>query len=204
MAWNVSGQMSEACSCEVMCPCWFGVKELMVMDQGWCDSTFLFQVNQGASDGVDLSGRIVVVATDFPGPTLFDGNGTARLYVDASATADQKRELEGIFSGAKGGPMEVLAGLVTKVLPTQSVAITVQENGDDISATVGSYGVIKSQPMKDEAGQPTVIQNAMLVQHLQLSNPQVAPSGHRWTDPDLPRAFDSKSGARATFNWSGE
>ena len=202
MAWNVSGRLSEACSCNVACPCWFGVKELMVMDQGWCDTTFLFEVSQGNSDGVNLSGRTVVVAADFPGPTILDGNGTARLYIDAGANADQKRELEGIFSGAKGGPMEILAGLMTTLLPTQSVTIDVQEDGDNISATVGSYGVIKSQPMKDEAGQPTVVQNAMLFQHLQLSDPQVAPSGHRWTDPDLPRVFDSISGARATFSWS--
>jgi len=132
MAWNVSGRLSEACSCNVACPCWFGVKELMVMDQGWCATTFLFEVGQGNSDGVNLSGRTVVVAADFPGPTILDGNGTARLYIDAGANADQKSELEGIFSGAKGGPMAILAGLMTTLLPTQSVTIDVQEDGDNI------------------------------------------------------------------------
>ena len=92
MAWNVSGELVEACSCNVMCPCWFGVKELMVMDQGWCDGTLLFRVNQGSSEGVDLSGRNVVVALDMPGPTMFDGNGTAWLYIDDEASADQQRE----------------------------------------------------------------------------------------------------------------
>ena len=203
MAWNVSGQLAEGCSCNVMCPCWFGVKELMVMDQGWCDSTLLFLVSQGSSDGVDLSGRSVVVAVDLPGPTMLDGNGTARLYIDDGANADQQRELEAVFSGAKGGPMEILAGLLTKMLPTQTASITVQDDGGDLTVTVGNFGVIKSQPLNDEAGRPTVIQNAMFAQHLQLSDPQVAPSGHRWTDPDLPRAFDAKSGARATFAWSG-
>ena len=57
--------------------------------------------------------------------------------------------------------------------------------------------------MKDEAGNPTVIQNAMLFQHLQFGDPQIAPSGFRWTDPDLPRAFDTVSGSRTTFAWSG-
>ena len=203
MAWNVSGQLSGACSCNVMCPCWFGVKELMVMDQGWCDSTLLFQVNQGSSDGVDLSGRTVVVGADFPGPTLLDGNGTVRLYIDDGASADQHRELEGIFSGAKGSPMEILAGLATTLLPTLTARIEVQDDGGNLTVTVGNFGVIKSQPLNDEAGRPTVIQNAMFAQHLQLGDPQVAPSGHRWTDPELPRPFDTKSGARATFAWSG-
>ena len=203
MAWNVSGQLVEACSCNVMCPCWFGVKELTIMDQGWCDNTFLFRVRQGSSDGVSLSGRTVVVAGDFPGPTILDGNGTVRLYIDDRASASQRRELEGIFSGAKGGPMEILAGLMSKVLPTQTARIAVQEDGGNISATVGNFGVIKSQPMKDAAGQPTSIQNAMLAQGLQLGDIQVAPSGHRWSDPAMPRAFDTKSGAVASFNWSG-
>ena len=202
MAWNASGQLSEGCSCNVICPCWFGVKELMVMDQGWCDSTFLFQVNQGNSDGVDLAGRTVVVCADFPGPTLFDGNATVRLYIDDGASADQHRELEGIFSGAKGGPMEILAGLATKLLPTQIAKFDIQAENGNITASVGSYGVIKSNPMNDEAGRPVVIQNAGFAQLLQLGDPQVAPSGHRWTDPDLPRAFDTVSGARTTFAWS--
>jgi len=60
-----------------------------VLDQGWCDGTLLFRVNQGSSEGVDLSGRNVVVALDMPGPTMFDGNGTARLYIDDEASADQ-------------------------------------------------------------------------------------------------------------------
>ena len=99
--------------------------------------------------------------------------------------------------------MEILAGLLTKLLPTQTARIQIQDDGGNITATVGNFGVIKSQPLNDESGQPTVIQNAMFAQHLQLSDPQLAPFGHRWTDPEMPRAYDTKSGARATFNWSG-
>ena len=75
--------------------------------------------------------------------------------------------------------------------------------GGDLTATVGNLGVIKSQPMKDEAGRPTSIQNAMLAEGFQLGYIQVAPSGHRWSDPDMPRAFDTTSGALANFDWSG-
>lgn len=40
-----------------------------------------------------LAGRTVALALDFPGPTLFDGNGTARIYIDDGASKDQVREL---------------------------------------------------------------------------------------------------------------
>ena len=109
MAWNLKGQMIESCSCNMFCPCWFGVQELMIMDQGWCASVIGFRIREGRSDGVALDGRKVVFTPDFPGPTLFDGNATARVFVDEGADEAQQRELEAIFQGRKGGPMENLA-----------------------------------------------------------------------------------------------
>jgi hypothetical protein len=119
MAWRLNGQLVETCSCNVMCPCWFGIKDLQIMDQGWCDSALLFRIGEGDSDGVDLGGRMVVMAMDFPGPTMLDGNATARILIDDAANPEQMRELEGIFSGAKGGSMERYATLVTNRLPPQ-------------------------------------------------------------------------------------
>ena len=34
MSWSISGEFVESCSCNMLCPCWYGVKELMVMDEG--------------------------------------------------------------------------------------------------------------------------------------------------------------------------
>jgi len=200
MPWNLSGQMVETCSCNVMCPCWFGVKELQIMDQGWCDSALLFRIGEGESDGVDLGGRVVVMAMDFPGPTMVDGNATARIFVDDAATPEQMRELEGIFSGAKGGSMERYASLVTNRLPSARVAIQVQEDGDSLTATVGDFGQIRAEPLKTEAGKPVMLQNAG---PLRITEVQVAPSSSQWTDPAMPRRFNTKSGGVGNFAWSG-
>src|ERR1700751_182123 len=104
MAWNLTAEFTETCSCNMLCPCWYSVKELMVMDKGWCASAWLLRVQQGSANGVDLSGRPLAVALDWPGPTLYDGNGTARLYIADDASGDQCREVEGIFQGKKRGP----------------------------------------------------------------------------------------------------
>ena len=136
MAWNMTAQMIETCSCNMLCPCWYGVKELMVMDQGWCASAILFRVWQGSADGVKLDGCTLVLSYDFSGPTLFDGNATARLYLDEATTVDQRRELEAIFQGTKGGPIAVLGGLVAKWLPTQTTPIALHEEGETLTATV--------------------------------------------------------------------
>jgi hypothetical protein len=204
MAWNLTAEFTETCSCNMLCPCWYGVQELMVMDQGWCASAWLLRVQQGSADGVDLSGRTVAIALDFPGPTLYDGNGTARLYIDDAASADHCRELEAIFQGTKGGPMEILAGLVTKWLPTQVAKIDFQEKGGTLTATVDGFGQMKSQRLTNEAGQPTTMQNTGFTTALQFDNQaaQLAPSsGTHWSDPDMPRQFETKSGAVAKFTW---
>jgi hypothetical protein len=204
MAWNITAEFIETCSCNMLCPCWYGVRELMVMDQVWCASTWVLRVRRGDSDSVNLGGRTLVIALDFPGPTLYDGNGTARLYIDAGASADQRRELEAIFQGAKGGPMAIVAGLVTRWLPTQTAPINIQEQDGTLTATVAGFGQVHSQRLTNEAGQPTTMQNTGFTTALQFDNQaaQLAPShGTRWSDPDMPRPFETKSGAVATLTW---
>lgn len=204
MAWNITAQMIESCSCNMLCPCWFGVKELMIMDQGWCASAFLFRVREGSSDGIIFGARTVVVTAHWPGPTLYDGNGTARVYLDEKTNADQRRELEAIFQGKKGGPMEIIGSLVAKWLPTQTTRIEVREEGGTLTATVGSFGHVKSQRLKDEAGRPVTMKNAGFASALQFDDltMELAPSDSRWSDPDMPLQFVTKSGAVSALKWS--
>src|SRR5260370_15754276 len=158
MAWSLTADFTETCSCNMLCPCWFGVKELMIMDQGYCAGALLFRVRQGSADGVELSGRTVALAADWPGPTLLDGNGTGRLYIDDGANADQRRELEAIMQGKKGGPMEILGGLVSKWLPTQSTKIDLQEQDGRLTVTVAGGGESRAQRQTNAAWQPPATQ----------------------------------------------
>src|SRR5262249_17268057 len=206
MAWNLSGEMIETCSCNMLCPCWYGVKELMVMDQGWCASPILLRIKDGRSDSVNLSGRTVVMALFFPGPTLYDGNATGRLYMEETTTAEQRRELEAILQGKKGGPMGALAGLIPTWLPSRSTPIAVREENGTVRATVGNIGQIQSQRLKNEAGQLMTMQNVGFAVAFQFDKQTatLAPSaGTRWSDPEMPRQWESKSGAVGAFAWSG-
>ncbi len=205
MARNLSGEWRETCSCNVHCPCWLGVKDLMIMDQGYCGSTNLIRIQEGSSDGIDLSGLALVVAVLWPGPTLFDGNGTGRLYIDEAASANQRRELEAIFQGKLGGPMEILASLTPTWLPTEITRIEILEEKGAVSAAVGPFGKIRSQVLKSEAGQPMTIQNVGFATVLQFDNQtgEIAPSeGTQWTDPELPRPWVSRSGTVGRFTWN--
>jgi hypothetical protein len=181
------------------------VEDLMIMDQGWCASPWLIRIEEGASEGVDISGCNVVLATYFPGPTLFDGEGTGRVYLDASTSTEQRCELEAIFTATKGGPLEVIGALVSEWLPTQVTKINVAQEGGTIKADVGDFGTIVSTRMVNEAGDTVTLQNAgfALVWNFKNNTAEMAPSvGTRWHDPDLPLEWKGLSGAVGHFSWN--
>jgi hypothetical protein len=102
--------------------------------------------------------------------------------------------------------MEILAGLVSTWLPTLSTPINIQEQDGTLTAMVPQFGQIQSQRLTNDAGQPTIMQNTGFTTALQFDNQmaQLAPSsGTRWSDTEMPRQFETKSGAIATFRWSG-
>jgi hypothetical protein len=206
MAWSVSGKMVESCTCNMLCPCWFGVKELMTFDKDYCGGTILFRIDKGNSDSTDLKGLDVVLAVDFPGPTLLDGNGTARVLIDERANPNQQKVLEDIFQGRKGGPMAVVAKLASKWLPTQKAKIEVNDDGKNLTATVGKFGQIKSQELRNEGGRPMVLAGAGFASAFQMENDSftLAPSATEWSDLEMPHTqIATKSGVVAKFNWRG-
>jgi hypothetical protein len=202
MPWQLSGQIIESCSCNMMCPCWYTVPELAIQDQGYCASAIAFRIGQGHADGVPLDGRTVVLAIDFP-ELMFNGGGTARVYIGQDASADQRRALEAIFQGSQGGPMSIVGGLVSNWLPTETVPIALQEDGDSITVTVGNFGEVRSQRMRDAGGQGFTLQGGGFVAALGMTVAELSPSSSHWTDAAMPRQFDTKSGARGAITWSG-
>jgi hypothetical protein len=189
----------------MFCPCWFAVKEYMIMDQGWCGGSLTFEIEDGRSDGVDLSGRTVTLLAYWPGPTLFDGKGTARVFIDDKAREEQVRELSAIFQGQKGGGvMEVLASLISTWLPVERTSIRVSRDGDIMMASVGSAGRISSKAIRDEQGNGFTIRGGGFLAAFGMEEAELAPTaGTKWSDPGMPREFETKSGARGTVRMSG-
>ena len=199
MAWKVSGQSLELCSCKMLCPCWLGPE--FEADRGWCAGGFAFDVREGDSDGVDLGGTKAFLMAEWPG-NFFLGGGKARIYVDESASAEQQRELEAIFSGHKGGHLEGLfAAAVASWLPAKPAKIDIQW-GDSPSVTVGEFGKATLAPIKNPMGQPTRVEGAMAQAGFNIDGMELASSkGSRFSDPDM-RAWDGDSGTLHKFNWS--
>jgi hypothetical protein len=203
MAWNLKGQLVESCSCNMFCPCWFGVQDLMIMDQGWCAGLLGVRIREGSSNSVALDGRTGLIAVDFPGPTLFDGNATARVLVDDAADEDQRRELEPILQGSQGGPMENIAPLISTWLPTKTARIEVSDDGDSITISADGIGALRSQLLRDPEGTAFTLRGGGFVAGFGMEEAELAPTSSEWGDPDMPKRFITKSGARGEISWSG-
>ena len=199
MAWQLSGRSMELCNCKMLCPCWLGPEGQP--DQGWCGGAFAFDIQRGSSDSVDLGGTKVALSFVWPG-NFFGGNGTARCYIGDDAKPEQRRELEAIFTGKKGGLLAPLWGaVVSNWLPTEATRIEIGW-GDSPSLSVGNVAQAKLTPLKDQAGRPTRVEGAAAQAAFQLASMDLASSkGSQWSDPKL-REWQGDSGTLHQFNWS--
>ena len=199
MAWQVSGRSMELCSCNAWCPCWLGPDE--PPDQGWCRGFFAYDIEAGNSDGVDLAGCKVVLMAHWPG-NFFEGNGTARLFIGDGASADQQRELEAIYSGNKGGLLEVLFGAVMSTwLPAQAKSINIAW-GDNPTVSVDGIGQVLAVPFGDEAGNQATVSGAAAQGAFQIES-MVLANGREssWSDPDI-GDWRGNSCTLHTFDWA--
>ena len=103
MSWRIRGTYFESCNCDAICPCrridgTAGGRST----HGICTGVLSWLIEDGTAGGTDLSGLPVALAScyddDVPGSPW-----TWMLYVDASASGEQRAALEAIFTGRLGG-----------------------------------------------------------------------------------------------------
>jgi len=199
MAWQLKGKIVEACSCKMSCRCLLGPAE---PDQGWCSALQSVSIEQGISNGVDLSGTRAAIGLQLPGD-FFGGVELARLYLDDAASPDQRRELEAIFKGEKGGVWEGLKDAIGKWLPTQVTSVRI-DTGESPSFSIGGVGATSLTRMKTSDGRQATINNAPVAEAFQIDVVELATAEKsRWKDPDMREWENWGFGAVEAFNWSG-
>ncbi len=154
MAWNLQGTYFETCSCEVVCPC--AASLALGADYDRCRVTLVFNVAQGDVEGTDVSGLTVAAIADTP-KVMTDGNWRLGVFIDAAASDEQAEKLGAVFGGQLGGPMEMLAPLVSENLGVERVAIEVREEGLRHSVKIGDaidFEIEDVVPFGVESGEP--------------------------------------------------
>lgn len=158
MSWKLEGSYFESCSCEVVCPCTASLA--LGADYDRCRVTLVFHVKEGEVEGVDVSGLTVAAVADSP-KVMSEGNWRLGVIIDAAASDEQAEKLGGVFSGALGGPMAALGGLVGENLGVERAPIEFREDGLRHSVRIGEEVDIEIEdvvPFGVESGEPARLQ----------------------------------------------
>lgn len=131
--WQISGQYYETCNCNFVCPCVPG--QLAVEPtQGSCIFAMAYQIEKGSFDGVSLDGLGFILLGLTP-EAMGKGNWSVGVIADERATNEQRDAITAIASGAAGGPIAALSGLVGTFLGVESAPISFDRSGTKWSVT---------------------------------------------------------------------
>jgi hypothetical protein len=154
--YSFTGTLIEACSCNVLCPCWIGEDP----DQGDCRTFLSFRIDEGRIRGVDVSGLTVVIVAYIPG-NILAGNWDAVVVVDERANKEQRQALLEAFGGQLGGPIADWAGLIGTVKGVEYASI-----GHEVVGGVGTLlieGVLEAEmePYRGANGAVTTLRDSV-------------------------------------------
>src|SRR5258707_10250727 len=120
-AWQVNGQYYETCSCDFVCPC-LPAQMAAKPTKGSCTFAMAFQIERGRFGDVALDGLGFIVLGLTP-EAMGKGNWSVGLVADERASAEQRDAITAIASGAAGGPMAALSGVIGKFLGVESAPV---------------------------------------------------------------------------------
>lgn len=202
--WNVAGRYYETCSCDFVCPCVL-TQLNATPSKGSCTFAMGYKIEQGQFGDVPLSGLGFIVIGFTPG-AMAKGNWSAGVIVDERASAEQRDAIVAIASGAAGGPMAALSGMIVTFLGVDSAPIRFEHDGMTWSveastrvsmAAKGAMGIdpTATEPLQlSNTGHPanTSISLANAIQS------QVNAFGLSWNDTS-----GQNNGQYAPFTWAG-
>ena len=155
--YTLVGTLLEACSCNVLCPCWIGENP----DTGTCDAFVAYHFDKGAINGVDVSGLNMIMVALIPGNVLVPKSWKVLILIDDRATDAQMSALLDAYSGKLGGPLADLSQLVAEVLAAERVPIRHEVRGGKGTLVVGDYIKAEMEPYRSADGTITTLRDSI-------------------------------------------
>jgi hypothetical protein len=168
-----------------------------------CTFAMAFQIDRGTYGSVSLNGLGFIVLGLTP-EAMGKGNWSVGVIADDRASTEQRDAIVAIASGAAGGPMAALSGLVGKLLGVESAPIRFDRSGVKWSVKAASFvdmaaeGAMGINPgateplYLDNTGHPAA--NRFALAHATKSH--VHALGLAWDD-----ASGKNNGQFAPFSW---
>ncbi|MGO9584092.1 MAG: DUF1326 domain-containing protein [Acidimicrobiales bacterium] len=201
MAWQLEGTYFENCSCDMVCPCTTSGLTLPG-DQDRCRVVLVFHVGQGEVDGVDVSGKTVVILADTP-RVMADGNWRVGVVMDAAASPEQAEKLGAVFGGHAGGPMAMLSPLIGEFLGMESAPIDYVSEDRIHSVKVGELMDIEVEDFVAPGNPRGEVEHLTGMFHPANSTLSIAKANRSRVEAfGLSFANEGKNGHSAPFSWA--
>lgn len=155
--YELEGSLLEACSCNVLCPCWIGEDP----DNGTCESVNAYRFERGSIGGVDVSGLSVAAVNLIPGNVLTPGSWRQLLLIDERASDEQLDAIRDAFQGKRGGPLADLAGLVEEWLAVERAPIVHETREGNGTLDVGDQLTAAMHPYTGNDGRTTTLHDTV-------------------------------------------
>ncbi len=194
MAWRMAGNYTASCSCNVICPCPVDGTPSDPKGKGECRGVAVFHIDQGESDGVDLSGVNFGLVNYFPS-NLTAGNWKIGVVVDEGASDQQLEALGKILSGEQGGPFADFVPLIGENLGLQRGKLALSGTG----GSIGGMSEFTFEPTIGPDGSPTTVKNAMFG-----FAPEYTIGRTSGRSEVMGIGFDGNYGESARFDYSSE
>ncbi|MGH2827655.1 MAG: DUF1326 domain-containing protein [Actinomycetota bacterium] len=156
VVYELQGSLLEACSCDVLCPCWIGEDP----DGGSCDAFIAYHFDAGTINGVDIGGLNLANVVRIPGNVLA-GSWKIVMFVDDRATDEQLNALVDAYGGKLGGPLADLAGLVGEVLDVRRAKISHEIRDGAGTLRIDDFLNSEMTPYQGPDGSITTLQNTI-------------------------------------------
>jgi hypothetical protein len=162
-----------------------------------------FSVDRGSFGAVSLDGLGFIVL-GFTPEEMGKGNWSVGLIADDRASAEQRDAITAIVSGAAGGPMAALSGLVGKFLGVESAPIRFERRGVNWSVKASNFVDMAAEGARglnpnatepihlDHTGHPAADRFALA----RASSSRVQALGLSWEDMS-----GRNNGQYAPFSW---
>ena len=202
MAWKLSGEYFENCSCDILCPCITSSLQGPA-DTERCLVPLVCKIRQGAFEDVSLDDLAFIMVVDSPA-IMSEGGWRVALYLDERADERQQEALQAILSGAHGGPPEMLAPLIGEMLGLKLVPIRYESSGRRYRVEVPGIMEFEveglTRPESDE-----VMEITGTVHPMGANLPIAKSVKGVYDDSDYGLAFDNtgKNGHFREFAWQG-
>lgn len=199
MSWRMEGTYFETCSCDAVCPCtWSGLTARATQDR--CRALLAYHIADGDIDGVNVSGLTFALFLDTPA-LMGEGNWRVGAFLDAEANDEQAAKLGEVISGQAGGPLAMLAPLITEMLGVERVPIDYKEQGRVHSLRIGDAAELTVEDfVAGENVEPVKLTNIF---HPSGSTLTVAPAAAaRMSTFGIDWGRAGESGFSAPFSWA--